>query len=274
MTKFAKTIMAAFVGVSIAGGAQALEFRKCNIDAVISGVGLPATTIPGSEFVAWAREESGTRAAIRMNNISNDCLGYAVVADRGAVPSECQFNSLVHNSSRKGYGLTGFQLTRGFSAIKNLICNNPNIGKNYSRSRADAVFDKRIIDGFSVYWRKRGGTGACRGAPLTRTSTIQVVCHAPVDILRLDRFPLRMYRASSRAPASACKTAFSARGHGTNTQEARDQARDIWVQQITRIHGPGFADPRKWKASDYGCVRKLSGKLRGQCVLTATPCYF
>ena len=257
--------------------ADALEFRKCGIDAVISGVGIPTTSVPGSNFVGWARARDGSAAADRIENIAKACLTVALREDRGRIPAACENRERLLNHPRRppGGALTAFQLTNGLSALKEAVCSNPNIGINYQRSATDILYDKRIIQGFRVSFRKLSGNGGCRGESLFPTSEVTVVCKAANDMLAFERFPARLYRASPSWPQpDGCKAAFSVRGRGDNTNAARQMAREGWKSHVARNHGPGFSDPVKAADTDFKCVRKLQGAFKAECILSARPCYY
>lgn len=252
------------------------EYRKCAIDAVFSGVNVPVTHIPGSSFVGWARTQSGTVSAKAINTLSAKCLSWALSRDAGQIPNGCENNPrLLNNSEKRGKGLTGFSLTNGLSSLKQAICSNPRLGTDYTRNRTDVTFDKRIIEGFRISFRKRGGTGACRGTQFWPTSSLNIICKASPDMARFDRFPTRLYRRDpSGRNTTACKAPFSLREHGTNIEEARQKARRAWLTQITKLHGVGYADPKKLIKSDSKCVKRLQGQFPVSCVFTATPCYY
>jgi len=83
------------------------EYRKCAIDAVFSGVNVPATSIPGSSFVGWARTQSGTVSAKAINILSAKCLSWALSRDAAQIPNGCENNPrLLNNSEKRGKGLT------------------------------------------------------------------------------------------------------------------------------------------------------------------------
>lgn len=252
------------------------EYRKCSIDAVYSGAGVPATSIPGSKFVGWARTQSGSVSAREINRNSEQCLRVALTRDLKVVPKGCENNTrLLNNSEVRGSGLTAFSLTNGLSALKQAICSNPRTGTSYPRNRADKIFDKRIIEGFRISFRKLGGNGACRGTQLWPTTSLQIICKASPDMVRLDRVPLTLYRRDpSGRNTSACKAPFSLREHGNNKEEARQKARNAWLAHITRLHGVAYADPKKLIKSDTSCVKRLQGRFKVSCIFTATPCYF
>lgn len=257
-------------------GAATWEYRKCSIDAVYSGAGVPATTIPGSNFVGWARTQSGSVSAKAINIIAEKCLSYALSRDAGAIPRGCENKPrLLNNSEVRGSGITAFNLTNGLSALKQAICSNPQTGSKYPRNRADEIFDKRIIEGFRVSFRKLGGSGACRGTQLWQTSSLKIICKASPDMARFDKIPFALYRRDpSGRNTSACKAPFSIREHGNNTEEARQKARRAWLAQITELHGVAYADPGKLIRSDSKCVKRLQGRFRVSCIFTATPCYY
>lgn len=255
--------------------ASALEFRKCSIDAAFSGVGVPATTIPGSNFVGWARTTSGTKAAKAINALSKGCLTAALTNNAARIPSNCESKvRLLNNSKKQGYGLTAFSVTNGLSALKNAVCANPNTGTNFGRTRADVQFDRRIIEGFRVTFRKRGGSGACRGDNLWPTASLNIICKASPDLMRLDRLPYRLYRRdTSGRNTTSCRSPFAMREHGASTVEARSKAKAAWIAQITRLHGIGFANPRNVINTDMKCARTINARYPATCVFTATPCY-
>lgn len=252
------------------------EYRKCSIDAVYSGVNVPATSIPGSDFVGWARTQSGTVSAKAINQIAEGCLKAALSGDSRTIPRGCENKPrLLNNSEARGSGITAFKLTNGLNALKQAICSNPQTGTNYPRNRADETFDKRVIEGFRVSFRKRGGTGACRGKQLWPTASLKIICKASPDMARFDRVPTRLYRRDpSGRNTSACKAPFAIREHGTNIQEARQKARSAWLAQITKLHGVGYADPKKLIKQDSKCVKRLQGRFPVSCVFKATACYY
>lgn len=269
-----------FIALSLAlflfpSSVSALEFRKCSIDAAFSGVGVPATTIPGSNFVGWARARSGRKAAIAINRRSKECLFYALSRDAQQIPRECENNvSVLNNSNKQGYALTAFSLTNGLSALKNAVCSNPTAGTNFGRSQADIQFDRRIIEGFRVSFRKRGGSGACRGQQFWPTSSLHIICKASPDLVRFDRMPHRLYRLdASRRNRTSCKAPFAMREHGASTVEAENKAKAGWIANVTRLHGIGFADPKKVINTDMKCARTIKARYPATCVFTATPCY-
>lgn len=257
--------------------ANALEFRKCGIDAVISGVGIPTTSVPGSNFVAWARAIDGSAAADRIENIAKACLTVVLREDRDRIPAACENRERLLNHPKKppGGGLTAFQLTNGLSALKEAVCSNPNIGINYQRSATDILYDKRIIQGFRVSFRKLSGSGGCRGKSLFPTSEVTVVCRAANDMLAFESFPTRLYRVSPSWPQpNGCKAAFSVRGRGDNTKAARQMAREGWISNVARNHGAEYSDPEKAVGTDFKCVKKLQGAFKAECILSARPCYY
>lgn len=255
--------------------ANALEFRKCSIDAAFSGAGVPATAIPGTNFVGWARTTSGRKAAKAINLLSKGCLTDTLSVNANQIPSKCESKvRLLNSSDKQGYGLTAFSVTNGLQALKNAVCSNPNIGTNFGRSRADVQFDRRIIEGFRVSFRKRGGTGACRGDKLWPTTSLNIVCKASPDLMRFDRLPSRLYRRdTSGRNTTSCKAPFAMREHGTTTVEARSKAKAAWIAQITSNYGIGFADLKNVINTDMKCARTIKARYRATCVFTATPCY-
>lgn len=269
-----------FLAISIALlffpiSANALEFRKCSIDAAFSGAGVPATTIPGTNFVGWARTNSGTRSAKAINLISKSCLKTTLSTNADRIPQQCESRvRALNTSTKKGYGLTAFSVTNGLLALKNAVCANPNTGTNFGRTRADVQFDRRIVEGFRVTFRKRGGTGACRGDNLWPTTSLNIVCKASPDLMRFDRLPNRLYRRdTSGLNTTSCKAPFAMREHGASTDEARNKAKSAWIAQITRNYGIGFADPKNVVNTDMKCARTIKARYPATCVFTATPCY-
>lgn len=139
--------------------------------------------------------------------------------------------SLLNNSEKRGSGITVFSLTNRLSSLKQTICSNLRLGTTYARNSADITFDKRIIEGFRVSFRKLGRTGTCRDRQLWPTTSLKITCKASPDMIRLDKVPINLYRRDpSGRNTKVCKAPFSIREHGTNTQETRR----AWLAQITK----------------------------------------
>lgn len=262
-------------GLAISQSASAWEFRKCSMDIVISGAGVPATTVPGSQVVGWARTNSGSRSAQLINALANQCLGYAIRANRSELPEACETdNRILGNENKRGRGLTGFSLTNGLDALKNTICDS-SYGRNYSRSEADKLYDKRRIEGFRVSFRKTGGRAACRGEQFFPTQMVEVMCKAHREMLRFERPIAKMYREASGWPVpNMCRTPVSAQAGGDSIPAAEANAVRAWQTQVVRQFGSGMEDHRKRKGTDMKCAKRLSGEPKVICTSTATPCYF
>lgn len=103
---------------------------------------MPATSIPGSDFVDWARTQSGTEFAKEINRIAEGCLKASLSSNSGTIPKGCETKTrLLNNSEARGSGITGFNLTNGLNALKQAMCSIPQTGTNYPRNRADEAFD-------------------------------------------------------------------------------------------------------------------------------------
>ncbi|MEP4926405.1 MAG: hypothetical protein ABJT31_01400 [Hyphomicrobiales bacterium] len=86
--------------------------------------------------------------------------------------------------------------------------------------------------------------------------------------------PHRLYRLdASRRNRTSCKAPFAMREHGASTVEAKDKAKAGWIANVTRLHGIGFADPKKVINTDMKCARTIKARYPATCVFTATPCY-
>lgn len=210
-----------------------------------------------------------------INALARQCLGHAIKANRSQLPEACETDTrILNDEDKRGRGLTGFSLTNGLDALKNTICNS-DYGKNYNRSEAEKLYDKRRIEGFRVSFRKTGGQAACRGEQFFPTQVVEVICKAHREMLRFERPIGMMYREASGWPVpDMCRTPVSVQGGGDTIPEAEANAVRAWQAQVVSRFGTGMEDYTKRKDTDMKCAKRLSGEPKVICTSTATPCYF
>ncbi len=143
-----------------ATSASALEFRKCTYKIMVSALDQPTFEYREARMTVWVRTKTAKESNRGISKIASKCVRNNVLRDQ-EILGDCGGNSkqttLLGDSTKQGWGVSGFRLTRGFKRLRAEVCKRYRQPSNGLRT----ITDVRKFDGFTISLQKHSGNGSC-----------------------------------------------------------------------------------------------------------------
>lgn len=126
--------------------ASAIEYRKCHLKVVVSGIDFPEVRVEGADFWSWSRKVNASAAWDGINSTARACASAVASRDGVTLPSACASNEAVLKGGGFGSGITGLKTTSVHTLLKKTIC------ENHVRPdpKVRSINDTRVIEGLTV----------------------------------------------------------------------------------------------------------------------------